>query len=63
MEGEEGKVDGRGRKENVQDQKMRVMEKGEKQRQNTFTPQIEKRSRGQRHKGRKTGFRGEVMQR
>lgn len=43
MEGEEEKIDGRGREENVQDKKMGVMEKGEKQRQNTFTPQIEKK--------------------
>lgn len=42
-EGEEEKIDGRGRKENVQGKKMGVMEKGEKQRQNTFTPQIEKK--------------------
>lgn len=43
MEGEEEKRDGRGRKENVQDKKMGVMGRGEKQRQNTFTPQIEQK--------------------
>lgn len=40
---ERRKIDGRGRKENVRDKKKGVMEKGEKQRQNTFTPQIEKK--------------------
>lgn len=55
MEGEEEKIDGRGREENVQNKtEDGVMEKGEKQTEHVYTTD--------REKGLKTGFRGEIMQ-